>query len=65
MHCEISSSRNNGGEALSDGVLVHKCNQFKYLGSIIQKKEVSEEDIIHNINHRWMKWKSGACIMQS
>lgn len=43
----------NGGEICLDGVLVPKCNQFKYFRFIIQ---VLDNGVIHKINTGWMKW---------
>ena len=46
-----------------DGQEVPRCDQFRYLGSIIHKEGDIDSDVVHRINAGWVKWRAASGVL--
>lgn len=43
----VSLHKKNASEVRSEGTMVYKCRQFKYLGSVFQEDGMIDENVMH------------------
>jgi hypothetical protein len=55
MKCDFSATTQEEGDVRLDGQVVPKKDTFRYLGSMLQKNGVIDEDVSHRIKAGWLK----------
>nr|XP_043639669.1 uncharacterized protein LOC122610774 [Erigeron canadensis] len=66
LRCDFDNQeiRQNGDEVVSiGGRILRPKESFRYLGSVIHKSGVIDEDVIHRIQAGWMKWRAAMGVM--
>lgn len=62
--CNFSSEPNEEGlDVRIGGQLLEPKDNFRYLGSIIQKEGKTEVDVTHRIKSGWLKWRAATGVL--
>ena len=51
------------GDVSLDGQVVVQKDNFRYLGSVLQKDGDIDEDVRHRISASWLKWRQASGIL--
>jgi hypothetical protein len=63
MKCDFSATTQEEGDVRLDGQVVPKKNNFRYLGSMLQKNGDIDEDVSHRIKAGWLKWRQASGVL--
>jgi hypothetical protein len=63
IKCDFSATTQEEGDIRLDGQVVPKKYTFRYLGSILQKNGVVDEDVSHRIKADWLKWRQASGVL--
>jgi len=63
LRCGFSREGMGGGEDTMGGVEVPQVKKFKHLGSIVEERGDTDEDISHRIRARWQKWRKASGVL--
>jgi hypothetical protein len=63
MKCDFSATIQEKGDARLDGQVVPKKDTIHYLGSMLQKNGVIDEDVSHRIKAGWLKWRRASDVL--
>jgi hypothetical protein len=55
IKCDFSATTQEEGDVRLDGQVVSKKDNFRYLGSMLQKNKNIDEDVSHRIKGDWLK----------
>ena len=62
MECKFADQSRPSQDLFLSGQALPKCDQFKYLGSVVTNTASCEEDVNHRINVAWLKWRENSSI---
>lgn len=62
LFCPFSDPEAPSPDIYLNGVMLPKCEKFKYLGSMINVEATCDSDINHRISVGWMKWKQNSSV---
>lgn len=60
--CPFSDPHRPIPDIYLNGVVLPKCEKFKYLGSMINNEATCDDDINHRVSVGWMKWRENSAI---
>jgi hypothetical protein len=63
MKCDFSATTQEEGDVRLDGQVVPKKDNFRYLGSMLQKNGDIDEDVSHRIKAGWLKWRQASSVL--
>jgi hypothetical protein len=63
MKCDFSATTQEEGNVSLDGQLIRKKDNFRYLGSMLQKNGDIDEDVSHRIKAGWLKWLQASGVL--
>jgi len=62
LHCPYSDPTSPSPDIYLDGQLLKTCDQFKYLGSVVQSDGSCNADLNNRVSVGWMKWQQNSGI---
>lgn len=62
LYCPFSDQTLPTPDMYLDGHLLKTCDQFKYLGSVVNRDGSCESDLNHRVSTGWMKWQQNSAI---
>jgi hypothetical protein len=63
MKCDFNATTQEERDVRLDGQMVTKKDNFRYLGSMLQKNRDIDEDISHKIKVGWLKWCQASNVL--
>jgi hypothetical protein len=63
MKCDFSATTQEEGDVRLDGQVVPKKDNFRYLGSMLQKNGDIDEDVSHRIKADRLKWRQVSGVL--
>ena len=64
LQCDFNGTSPVGEPEVSiDEAVVKSTTKYKYLGSIIQRDEELDGDVIHHIQAGWLKWRAATAVL--
>jgi exonuclease III len=63
LHCPFANpSQPLPPDIMLNGTVLNKCNEFTYLGSVVNQDATCKDDVGHRVSVGWMKWKENSGI---
>ena len=63
MYIQKSTTAQEEGDVRLDGQVVPEKDNFRYLGSMLQKDGDIDEDVGHRIKAGWLKWRQATGVL--